>query len=79
MKTEKYNPIKTIRVYCAVQGRNTLADVTLYKWGDEDNRRWMNAYAVFSSKKKAKEWVAHWRNAGDFTIVETKIEIPEFN
>lgn len=81
MKTTKYNPIKTIKVYCAIQGRNMLPKEPLYKFGvkKDKDRAWMDVYAVFPSKKNAKEWVEHWENSEDFTIVESKIEIPEAN
>ena len=81
MKQEKYNPIKTIRVYCAIQGRNSLPTEPLYRFGNENgkDRRWMEVYAVFPSKKNAKEWIRHWKNSEDFTIVESEIKIPEAN
>ena len=74
-----YNPIKTIKVYCVIQDRNTLPKEPLYRWGEENgkDRRWMEVYAVFPIKKNAKEWTKHWKNLEDFTIVESKIEIPE--
>ena len=80
-KITKYNPIKTIRVYCVIQGRNTLQIEPLYRWGNDlgMDRRWMNVYAVFPFKKSAKEWVKHWENSENFTIIESKIEIPEAN
>jgi len=80
-KLTKYNPIKTIKVYCAIQDRNTLPKEPLYRWAAEDGQsmRWVEVYAVFPTKKVAKEWVRHWRNSDDFTIVESEIKIPEAN
>ena len=80
-KEIKYNPIKTIKVYCVIQGRNTLPKEPLYRWGGENgkDRKWVEVYTIFPSKKNAKEWIKHWRNWEDFTIVESKIEIPEAN
>ena len=78
----KYNPIKTIKVYLAIRGRNSLPQEPLYRWGGESknkNREWMKVYTVFPTKKNAMEWIKHWKNAEDFTLVEGKLEYPEAN
>ena len=81
----KYNPIKTVKGYCVIEGRNTVAENALFKWGvSEKNkkwnaREWMEVMCIFKSKRKALEYISYWKNSDDFMVVPIKFEIPEAN
>ena len=83
MENKKYNPIKIVKAFCVIQGRNTVATDSLFKWGvsskKEFARQGLECFVIFPSKRKALAWVAHWRNHEDFTVVQIEIKIPEAN
>jgi len=83
MKTTKYNPIKKVKAFCVIRGRNTITTDDLFKWGvsskKEFDRQGLEVFTIFPSKRKAMAWIAHWKNAEDFTCVPIIIEIPEAN
>ena len=83
MKNNKYNPIKKVKAFCVIRGRNTIATDSLFRWGvsteGEYDRQGLEVFTIFPSKRKAMAWVAHWRNAEEFTVISIEIEIPEVN
>jgi len=80
---EKYNPIKQVKAFCVIRGRNTIATDYLFKWGvsnkKEFDRHGLEVFTIFPSKRKAMAWIARWKNAEDFTCSQIIIEIPEAN
>ena len=81
----KNNPIKKVKAFVVIQGRNTVAQNNLFKWGIPekikkwDARLWMDVMCIFASKRKAMQYVAHWRNSDEFSVVPIEFEIPEVN
>ena len=62
MKITKYNPIKQVKAFCVIRGRNTIATDSLFKWGvstkTEFDRQDLEVFTIFPSKRKAMAWIA---------------------
>lgn len=79
MKRTVYDPIKRVKAFAVVRGRNTLDSNSLYSWGSGKPEPWLTVYCIFTSRRRAMQYINHWVNKDDFTCAEITILMPEAN